>query len=471
MNGDFLNWGLGGGNYNCSPTEQGISSGYTDIYYQYLDGMYINIPPGTCNGDYYIVVHLDPYDYFLESNENNNVEAVPITLTQQSPPGGQATITAQGATDICLGESVNLVANAGTSFFWSNGATTQSIQVNQTGSYAVTVSSSCGTGTSPAVNVNVIDPQITSIQGDTIWAGNSATLSASVNTGSVDWYDALVGGALLHSGNVFTTPILNGSHSFFAEATYSAQSAAQFAPPHNNGFGGGNIHSDDSRYLIFNCHSEMILESVLVYAQGGGNRTIQLRDASNAVISSVTAYIPDGQSRVQLNMIIQPGQDLRLGLANGTTANLFRNDSGVNYPYSVNGFVDINGSSAGSNYYYFFYDWEVNALADTCTSSNRTQVDAVVLVGIDEVDLSDGINLYPNPSDGILNVEFRNNVLENSLIYVYDVQGRLVHSETILQTLNSGSKLELDLQHLSSGIYNLSVTSEGKSVNKNFTVY
>ena len=32
LNGDFDNWGLGGGQYNCSPVEQGISVGHTDIY-------------------------------------------------------------------------------------------------------------------------------------------------------------------------------------------------------------------------------------------------------------------------------------------------------------------------------------------------------------------------------------------------------------------------------------------------------
>ncbi len=86
-NGSFPNFALGGGNYNCDPTEQGISSGYTDIYYQYLDGMYINIPPTTCNGQYYIVVHIDPHNYFLEEHEDNNVIVIPYMLTHQLPAG------------------------------------------------------------------------------------------------------------------------------------------------------------------------------------------------------------------------------------------------------------------------------------------------------------------------------------------------------------------------------------------------
>ena len=56
----FNNYGLGGGNYGCSNVMQGISAGYLDIYSQNLDGMWITVPPGTCNGNYWIVVEIDP---------------------------------------------------------------------------------------------------------------------------------------------------------------------------------------------------------------------------------------------------------------------------------------------------------------------------------------------------------------------------------------------------------------------------
>ena len=142
LNGNFPNYGLGGGSYGCSPTVQGISSGYTDIYYQTLDGMWINIPPGLCNGNYWVVVQLDPYNYFLESDETNNVMAVPITLTQQG--GTLPVVTASGSTTFCQGGSVSLTASSAANYLWSNGATTQSITVSQAGNYSVTVN----TGTS-----------------------------------------------------------------------------------------------------------------------------------------------------------------------------------------------------------------------------------------------------------------------------------------------------------------------------------
>ena len=154
LNGNFPNYGLGGGQYNCSVTVQGISSGYTDIYYQSLDGMWINIPPGTCNGTYYIVVQLDPENYFLEENENNNVIAVPYTLTLQSS-GGSPTVSASPSSIICPGGSVTLTSSPATSYLWSTGATTQSISVSQSGAYTVTTNG--GSACSGSTTINVTD--------------------------------------------------------------------------------------------------------------------------------------------------------------------------------------------------------------------------------------------------------------------------------------------------------------------------
>lgn len=185
-NGNFPNYGLGGGSYGCSPSVQGISSGYTDIYYQSLDGMWINLPPGLCNGQYWMVVQLDPYNYFLESNENNNVLAVSVNLTQQ---GGTApTITANGPTTFCQGGSVTLTASSALSYLWSNGATTQSITVSQPGSYSVTVGSSgsCSSTSAPVtVTVNPVTVNATATPavicpGDIVQL--SATSSASGTT-------------------------------------------------------------------------------------------------------------------------------------------------------------------------------------------------------------------------------------------------------------------------------------------------
>lgn len=178
---NFPNFGLGGGAYNCSATVQGISSGYTDIYYQSLDGMYITIPPGTCNGAYFIVIELDPYDYFLEEREDNNVIVVPYTLTQQS--GVTPTITASGSTTICTGGSVTLTASTAASYLWSNGATTQSIVATQGGVYSVTTNSgsACPMNSAPITVVEQNIPIVASASDSSVCSGTPISLNAVVS--------------------------------------------------------------------------------------------------------------------------------------------------------------------------------------------------------------------------------------------------------------------------------------------------
>jgi hypothetical protein len=74
-----------------------------------------------------------------------------------------ATITANGPTSICAGDTLILTANSGTGYVWSaNGVTTQSLEVTQSGTYSVIVSSACGTATSDNLEVTVYSNPATS---------------------------------------------------------------------------------------------------------------------------------------------------------------------------------------------------------------------------------------------------------------------------------------------------------------------
>lgn len=183
-NSNFPNYGLGGGGYNCSPVVQGISSGYTDIYYQYLDGMWINLPAGLCNGAYYIVIQLDPYNYFLESNENNNVIAVPFTLTKQTT---SPTITSSANATLCEGNSTTLTAAGATTYSWlpatGLNATTGSSVIANPGSstiYTVTGTNTAGCTKTKTVTVTInTKPVLVLTSASAICAGQSVPLQVS----------------------------------------------------------------------------------------------------------------------------------------------------------------------------------------------------------------------------------------------------------------------------------------------------
>lgn len=80
--------------------------------------------------------------------------AAPVSVTNVPA----ATVTASGPLTFCPGGSVILTASAGSAYSWSNGATTQSITVTQSGNYTVSVTNGLGcTTVSAPVAVSVAD--------------------------------------------------------------------------------------------------------------------------------------------------------------------------------------------------------------------------------------------------------------------------------------------------------------------------
>lgn len=397
--GNFPNYGLGGGQYNCSPIEQGISVGHTDIYSEYLDGMWINIPPTSCNGNYWIVAEVDPHNNFIEMNDNNNWTAIPFTLNKQLPPGtATAEITIGGDPYLCNGSSVTLQSSPALFYSWSTGDTTSQITVSAQGDYFVETNSTCGQAVSDTVTVQSINSAITLTEQDTTCFSGSLNLAAQ-GTGEVNWYDAPAGGNLLFTGTNYTTPVLQSSSTYYVENVTQTPGTVSFSEPHDHT--GTSLYSANqfNGYIIFDCFSSFTLKSVKVYTDFSATRLIELRNSSGVVLADTSVYIGAGITRITLNFQIAPGTDYQLGTNTAVNqanfgyagASLRRSGSGVNYPYVIDGVLSLNDSPYGQTYYYYFYDWEVAGGSISCASP-RTAVEAVVgqhtplsITGLDSV--------------------------------------------------------------------------------------
>jgi hypothetical protein len=460
-NVDFPNWNLGGGNYNCSVVEQGISSGWTDVYGKHLDGMWINVPPNTCNGNYYIVMEVDKNNIFLEENETNNYTAVPVTLTLQNPAGsGQLpTISSSNSNNLCDGQTLTLTATAGTSFLWSTGETTQSITVSQPGSYTCTVTNYCGTNTSEPFVVNSVVPSAPVATGDTVCVSGSMTLTAAAN-GDISWYNEA--GDFVGSGASFTTPNLTATTTYYVQNTEIYEDSIN-AEPYTNGIGGGGYINTD-QYEVFNSYVPFTLKSTLVYAQNAGTFTVQLQD-SNAVVLETTSFtVPAGQSRIDLNFSVPVNNNLRLVGKNITTGGLYRNNNSASYPYNLTDILSITGSSAGASYYYYFYDWQINTQNSTCPSE-MVPVSAVVnsCASIGEnIPFKKSIKVMPNPNNGQFNVEFSTDYAGKIKTELVNVVGAKVY-ERDFEHKQGSNTVSIESTNLSKGMYLFNIYFEGKN--------
>ena len=99
-------------------------------------------------------------------------------------------ISAGGSTTLCEGDLVSLTSTSGDSYLWSNGATTQSIDVDLAGTYTVIVTDLAGC-TSPAsagtvVVVNAIPSASTTVSGITITATNASATYQWIDCGNAN---------------------------------------------------------------------------------------------------------------------------------------------------------------------------------------------------------------------------------------------------------------------------------------------
>jgi len=126
--------------------------------------------------------------YAVTVIDNNGCSATSSTTTVNVSNAPTPTVTSSAA-QACSGETVTLTSSAADSYTWSNGDTTQSIEVTTSGAYSVvtTNTDACnGVGTSNTINVTFT--QSPSAQGSFSTSGNVVTFSnTSTGASSYSW--------------------------------------------------------------------------------------------------------------------------------------------------------------------------------------------------------------------------------------------------------------------------------------------
>lgn len=96
-------------------------------------------------------------------------------------------ISANGPITFCQGGSVVLTASGGSTYLWSNGATTASITVATSGTYSVIATNAAGCKGTSAATIVTVNPNPTatiSANGPLIFCqGGSVVLTASLGSG------------------------------------------------------------------------------------------------------------------------------------------------------------------------------------------------------------------------------------------------------------------------------------------------
>jgi PKD repeat protein len=262
-----------------------------------------------------------------------------------------------------------------TAWAWDFGDGKTSTLENPTHTYAaagtytakLTASNAAGTNSISKGAIKVKPFAAPAAQGARACGTASVTLTAS-GSATLKWYDKAAGGTKVGEGASFTTPALTETRIYYVENGDPDPAVQKLGPAANTIGAGGYFTANSDRRMYFDVNRPALLKTAKVYAQTAGPRTVEILDQGDARVAARTVQVPAGESRITLDIELEPGHDYALKYAGSPDSlNLFRNSAGAVYPYRTKDSLIVithsdavtSDSTSQKGYYYFFYDMEV----------------------------------------------------------------------------------------------------------------
>lgn len=339
-------------------------------------------------------------------------------------------------------------------------------------SYYVWIRSNCGGGNTSVWSLQPVQvitqcqpPAILTTAGATVCPNQTATLSATADTGAtVTWYDAATAGNVVGTGPSFTTPALSSTTPYYVTASTGSTASTGLT----NAISTSGYTLDAG--LLFDVYSTITINGVNVYPMGTGAGTVEIALQDGNVSPAVTLQtitvnltgsgLPYVKTYVPLNFTVPPGSNYKLMMLTraGGVSGLIR-ESGASwgsYPFTVPGVLSVTAGNLTGNTpttsYYYFYDWQISSKCESARSTVTATVDTACL-STSEVNAKDQMKVYPNPFKDIITIT---DIEKVKSIQVFDTAGRMV------KTIDKPSE-EIYLGDLKSGLYIINLSMKDGS--------
>jgi hypothetical protein len=302
---------------------------------------------------------------------------------------------------------------------------------------------------------------------------DSASVTFNATGGDmIIWYDSLTGGTALDTSASYTTPMINTTTSYYAEAVCN-DSSMMALPPH------GSNYSGSTRGYWFVAPTDFIITGLRAPIDfTTGDQSVEIVRFNTAPqpypaltndfsVLGLWQNVAD-TSIIDTFLVINANDTIGiLGMRDGTNsyasgphttsiAGFTLDITRLGFQANLNTvpasdiFTELTGNISRVEMYYYTPD-PAPRTAATLTVTTCT--------GVDEVSLEKFISVYPNPNNGVVWVE--NSSEKNIEIKVYNVTGELISRANSNQ-----SKEKIDFTNLSNGSYFIQIISNNESVIK-----
>lgn len=335
-------------------------------------------------------------------------------------------------------------ASDDTDYLWNFGDGNTSSEKNpthiytQNGTYNVTLTAQNNLGVNNFELHDAITIDLVELENyeNVVICGEPVSTNLSVlDDGEIHWFNNINDENEFYIGNTYETPVMESTTSYYVQSVLYGQTYNLGEP--DNSEGGDYNTSSASHYLIFDCFSKVILESVKVYSSQSGERTIFLSNSDGEVIETVDVFIEEGEQIVELNIDLPIQNDLRLGCYG--PSNLFRGFRGggtFEFPYQ-NEHVVIKSSNTTwwndhTRFYSYFFDWQIREY--DCVSE-RTEITVFVnedVIADFEYEVEENLVSFINKSFASDSFDWNfgdgNNSQEKNPVHQYQEEGNFTVS-------------------------------------------
>ena len=394
----------------------------------------------TINSSFSVIVPAGSFITCLATDDlNSTSEFSECVLTQSAIAPSIPIISASSSLVFCQGNSVTLTSSAATSYLWSNGATSQSINVTSSGNYSVIISNPQGltaTSTSTSVTVNNL-PLVSAGNDQQICFGNSVVLLAS-GAMNYSWDNNVINGQSFIPSNGTLTYTVTGTDLNNCVNTDQVNVTVNNLPL---------VSAGNDQQICF------------------GNSVVLL--ASGAMNYSWDNNVINGQSFI-------PSNGTLTYTVTGTDLNNCTNTDQVIVTVNNSPLIPIVTSSSTflSSSLATYYQW---FLGNNLLNGETSQIYSPIQTGTYSVEITDVngckntsagflftflglenlsnlsiIDVFPNPSSGKFVVSFSN--LEVNSMKIFNSAGLIIFN-------SSSFTSEIDLMNQPKGIYFLKIES------------
>lgn len=369
-----------------------------------------------------------------------------ITITVDNTP----TVTiAASSTTLCPGAAVTLTTSGATTYTWASGSTNTVVTYTPaaTTNYTVTGTNACGTASAGiTVTVNTV-PVTASASSTMVCAGSSATLTAG---GATTYTWAPQGGQV---ATTVVTPTATTVYTVSGTSSGCTRTATvqltSVALPTVTAVASPTGAVCAGSPVVLNASSGTATSYTWMPA-GGNTATTTVMPSANTVYT-VTGSNGSCSAKATVTVNVLAGPVLtamasRTLICTNESAVLTASTSATSYTWSGNAGSATTMSvtvspTVTSNY-------TVTVSDGTCTAQATVGVSVSPCTGLEDLASVNEVAVYPNPTNGIVNIAITNGLLTNSSIEVYDAVGKLV----LRETLSKQTSL-FDLNRLEGGAY------------------